>query len=234
MWTVSVIIPVYNGERYLAAAIESVLAQSHRPTEVIVVDDGSTDGSAAIARDFPPVQYTWQANAGTAAARNSGVALARGDLLAFLDADDLWTPCKLERQAAALQADPDLEAVFGHLQQFHSPELDDARKAAIVCPTEIVPACTPGAMLIQRAAFFRVGLFNASFVLGEGIDWYLRATEAGLKMLVLPEVVYLRRLHTTNQGILKRHAQRAYLHVLKASLDRKRQRKESEESLGCG
>ena len=89
---VSVIIPVYNGERYLAEALDSVLRQSHPADEIIVIDDGSTDGSAKIIESFrASVEYHWQPNGGPGAARNLGVTLAHGAFLAFLDADDLWT-----------------------------------------------------------------------------------------------------------------------------------------------
>src|SRR5581483_6264857 len=120
---VSVILPVYNGEKYLAAALDSVRAQTHRSFEIIVVDDGSTDGSAAVAARYPEVKYAYQSNGGISAARNCGIRLAVGDVFALLDADDLWLPDKLERQLAALYgaAAPDL--VFGHVREFISPEL---------------------------------------------------------------------------------------------------------------
>src|SRR5687768_9695612 len=121
---VSVIVPVHQGERYLGEAVESVLAQTYAPIELIVVDDGSTDRSADIARGFGPVvRYVYQVNAGQSAARNHGVRLARGPLLAFLDDDDSWSPGKLALQVAALASDPCLEAVFGHVRQFVSPDL---------------------------------------------------------------------------------------------------------------
>ena len=103
---VSVVIPVYNAARFLADAIRSVQAQRHPRIEIIVVDDGSTDGSGEVARSFAGVRCLRQANGGIAAARNAGVHEARGNLLAFLDADDLWTPGKLALQLDVLRADP--------------------------------------------------------------------------------------------------------------------------------
>src|SRR5438552_10684660 len=107
---VSVIMPVYNGERYLAAAIRSVLAQTYTAAEVIVVDDGSTDDSAEIVHKFgTAVRYESQLHRGSPdASRNRGVELARGEYLAFLDQDDLWTNNKLELQVAAATADESL------------------------------------------------------------------------------------------------------------------------------
>src|SRR5436853_749734 len=98
---VSVIIPVYNCEQYLAEAIQSVLAQTHPTIELIVVDDGSTDNSAAVAKSFAVVRYVFQRQGGPGAARNRGISLARGSFLAFLDADDVWVAGKLTRQLAA-------------------------------------------------------------------------------------------------------------------------------------
>src|ERR1700758_706720 len=97
---ISVIIPVYNAEKYLAEAIESVLAQTYRPIEVIVVDDGSTDSSADIAKRFASVRYCFQSHSGLGATRNRGIDLSQGKFLAFLDADDLWVEDKLTHQMA--------------------------------------------------------------------------------------------------------------------------------------
>src|SRR6476660_1471039 len=105
---VSVIIPVYNGTCYLRAALESVFAQTYRPFEVIVVDDGSLDDSGVIAQSFDDVRYIHQENQGVAAARNNGIEVARGEFLAFLDQDDLWTPEKLKLQMGHLLSDPEL------------------------------------------------------------------------------------------------------------------------------
>src|SRR5213078_156464 len=105
---VSVIIPVYNGARYLRAALESVFAQTYRPIEVIVVDDGSGDDSGVIAQSFPDVHFIHQENQGVAAARNHGFDAARGEFIAFLDQDDLWTPEKLKVQVNYLLNHPDV------------------------------------------------------------------------------------------------------------------------------
>src|SRR5437867_2556724 len=110
---VSVVIPVYNGERYLADAIQSVLDQTYENFEVIVVDDGSTDESAAVAKRFgEAIRYVHQANGGVSKARNTGIAEARGVYLAFLDQDDLWLPDKLSVQVAYLDSHPEVGAVY--------------------------------------------------------------------------------------------------------------------------
>lgn len=106
---ISCIVPVFNGERYVSETLDSILAQTYRPLELIVADDGSTDGTAAVvARYGEPVRYLWQSNQGPAAARNLGVSAAQGEFVAFLDADDLWHPEKLTRQMARFHARPEL------------------------------------------------------------------------------------------------------------------------------
>ena len=222
---VSVIIPVYNGERYLAEAIESALAQTYRPIEVIVLDDGSTDGSGDVAKRFTsPVRYHFQPNAGLGAARNKGISLALGSVFAFLDADDVWLEDKLTRQMAVLDDNPELDMVFGYARQFNSPELDEQSKRKIRPSDEVLPGYFAGTMLIKRDAFYRVGLFETDWRVGEFIDWYLKAMERGLKSFLLPEVVMKRRIHANNMVIRERKHQTDYVRILKAALDRRREK----------
>jgi glycosyltransferase involved in cell wall biosynthesis len=230
---VSVVMPVYNGERYLVEAVESVLAQSYRPLELILVDDGSTDGSADLARRFgTALRYQCQANAGQSAARNLGIQLARGPLLAFLDDDDYWSTDKLALQVAALASDPSLEAVFGHVRQFVSPDLDPEAAGRVRYHAEVMPGQVPGTMLIRREAFDRVGPFDPQWRVGEFVHWYARATEAGLRTVLLPDIVLHRRLHDDNAGIQNRAQSVQYVRILKAALDRRRAQPEAREGGG--
>jgi glycosyltransferase involved in cell wall biosynthesis len=220
---ISTIIPVYNCERYLAEAIQSVLAQDYRPLEVIVVDDGSADASADVARSLgPQVKVYEQAHLGIAAARNLGMRLAEGTFLAFLDADDLWTEGKLTLQMAAFDQDAALDMVFGHVIQFHSPDLDPVIREQITYAREVMPAYIVGSMLIRRQAFLRTGPFSSEWRVGEFIDWYLRAQETGLRSLMLTDVVLRRRLHADNLGIRERGSRADYTHIIKAAMDRRR------------
>jgi glycosyltransferase involved in cell wall biosynthesis len=219
---VSVIIPIFNRKRYLSEAIESVLSQTVLPDEVIVIDDGSTDGSVEIVKGFPSVRYHYQPNSGVSAARNQGVKLAQGNFFAFLDSDDRWVPDKLERQIAAFEADPNLAIVFGHVQQFYSPELDEQDRQKIHIPKEVLPGYHVGAMLSRREAFFQVGFFETSLKCGEFVSWYLRAIDSGLQIKIFPEVVMQRRLHQMNHGRSENLDRKDYAKVLKASLDRRR------------
>lgn len=221
---VSVLIPVYNCGDYLAEAIESVLAQMYQPIEIIVVDDGSTDRSADVVKQFSTaITYYYQKNAGIGAARNKGVDLSSGEFLAFLDADDLWTNNKLSLQMKAFESDHSHDIVFGHVHQFISPELPEEFKKRIKCPSELMPGRLPSAMLVRREAFFRVGYF--SLPIGEVLDWNLKASELGLNSTMLSEVVLKRRLHTTNNVILNPDSRVDYVRYLRASLDRRRKGK---------
>lgn len=220
---VSVIIPVYNCERYIAKAIESVLSQTYRPIEIIVVDDGSTDGSAEVVKAFgSSVHYCYQANNGIGAARNKGINLARGNFLAFLDADDLWVEDKLMQQMAVFDNDSSLDIVFGHIIHFLSPELDEDIKNRRYCPREKMPGYSASTMLIKHIAFKRAGQFAISWKVGEFIDWYLKAMEQSLKSFLLQEVVTKRRIHLNNSWARERDSRTDYIKILKKSLDRRR------------
>lgn len=221
---ISVMIGVYDAEPYIAEAIDSVFAQDYDgPIELIVADDGSTDGTAAVVRGYGDrVKYVHQENKGNGGARNLAVTLATGDHYAFLDADDRFVPDKLTRQMDALDADPSLDIVFGYVEEFVSPELDEETRARVRDPAPVQPWMAPNLMLIRREAFEKVGPFSETLKVGVTVDWFARADEAGLKNLMLPGVVLERRLHTSNNGL--RHADKRgqYVHVLKAALDRRR------------
>lgn len=229
---ISVILPVYNGERYIAQAINSVFAQEYKNIEIIAVNDGSTDGTEEVLRSHANVRYLNQSRKGASAARNSGIKSSSGEFIAFLDADDLWTKDKLKTQSALIMNDPSLDMVFGHAEQFLSPELVDSLKDKINMITGAMPGYIPGAMLIKRTSFLKAGFFNEGFRLGEFIDWYMRAVDIGLKSFLSPEIVLKRRIHDANTGIKDRIYRRDYLRVLKASLDRRRKTEKKVEAPG--
>jgi glycosyltransferase involved in cell wall biosynthesis len=219
---ISVVIPAYNSERYVAEAIESALGQSHPPAEIIVIDDGSTDGTAEIVRRFSDrVHYLHQENGGIGNARNRGVQLAQCSFLSFVDSDDAWTKDKLSLQLQLFNSVPELDMVFGHAAQVVTGDAWDNRNANL-SRMDLVPAIIPGGILIKRESFFRVGAFRTDTKVGEFIDWYARAIELGLKSRVTPDLVLWRRLHDSNQGIRERASVSDYARVLKASLDRRR------------
>ena len=220
---VSVIIPVFNGEKYLREAIESVLAQTYRSFEIILVNDGSTDSTGAIANGFASqLRYFYQENGGLAAALNRGIELSRGCFLSFLDADDLWKEDKLVRQMAVFDNNTDADMVFGHVEQFYSSELDENDRKRLRIPAGVLRGFFKGSMVIKRNSFFRVGAFETRWKVGDFVDWYLKAVEKGLKSIVLNDVVMLRRIHADNMGLRERKSQTDFVRILKGSLDRRR------------
>lgn len=220
---VSVIIPVFNGAAYLAEALDSVFVQTRLPDEVVVVDDGSTDATAAVARRFGDrIRYLSQEHAGIGPARNRGLRASTGSLVAFLDHDDLWTVEKLDLQVRALEASPATGLVFGLVEEFVSPDLPAHEQARLLLREGRHPGYLVGAMLARRSAFETVGEFPAAFRAGEFVDWYLRAVEGGIPHALLPHVVLRRRLHMTNTGRGAIESRTDFARVLKKSLDRRR------------
>jgi glycosyltransferase involved in cell wall biosynthesis len=215
----TVVVPAYNSERYLADALASITAQTQEACEIVVVDDGSTDATPEIARGFTGVTYVRQQHAGVGAALNHGSRLARGNFIAFLSADDIWKPEKLALQHAALAGAPN-RLVFGHMLHFISPVLKPATAKCVVCPPEPMPAHSAGTMLTLLETFRAVGPFSEDFAVGEFVDWYSRARDIGLEIVMLDEVVSLRRVHRDNHST-KSLRQKSYLPVLKALIDRR-------------
>jgi|LakMenEpi03Aug12_release.lakeMendotaPanAssembly.Ray.scaffolds.fasta_scaffold197822_2 glycosyltransferase involved in cell wall biosynthesis len=219
---VSVVVPVFNGERYLRDALKSIAEQTYQPVEIVAVDDGSTDGSAAILAEHPAVRCIRVANGGVAAARNRGVEAALGAYIAFLDQDDRWLPGKLAAQVALLSDHP--EAGFAiTLQRF---ETEPGESPSAYIREKFLhadhPGYVPSALLARREAFDRVGRFVESYRYGSDADWFMRATEAAVSGVVVSEVLLLKRLHAENES---RHAANNLAELrraLKASIDRKR------------
>jgi len=216
----SVVIPVFNGEKYLAEAIASITRQSLAAMETIVVDDGSTDATEEIARRSDGVIYVRQQNAGVAAAINHGVRIARGAFIAFVSADDVWNPEKLERQHSALDGAA-RRLVFGHMQHFISPELKGDVARSLHCPSEPMEAFSAGTLLTRMDTFVSIGPLNEGFAVGEFMDWYGRAYDAGLDIVMLEHVVSMRRVHDGNHST-RSLREKTYLPVLKAAIERRR------------
>ncbi len=219
---ISVIIPVHNGEKYLAQCIQSVLEQNYASLEMLVVDNASTDATATIAREFPATRYFYLPHKGMVPALNHGVRNSQGGFLCFLDADDLWKPHKLAAQLAVFNRNPAVDFVFGHVEQFISPELEEPASSQLFIREKELPGHIKGAMLIKKQSFWRVGLFDEAAEYGDFIDWYMRAQEQGLQEVMLPDVLLMRRIHGANMGYLDRSRRIDYVRVLKRGLDRRR------------
>ena len=215
---ISTIIPAYNAAAYLRDAINSVLAQE-RPVELVVVNDGSTDETAAIIESYGHrLQAIHQKQLGLGVARNRGLEACRGGLVAFLDADDCWTRDKISLQARVLEQQNDLDMVFGHCTEFSSSSSD----SSWVVRTQPFPAISACAMLARRSLFNRIGGFSESRNIGEFIDWYSRALTSGAKACMLKDVVFHRRVHDANMTRTASNRSGQYLGVLRSHLQRQR------------
>ena len=219
---VSVIIPVYNGTRYLRAALESVFAQTYRPFEVIVVDDGSTDDSGVIAQSFPDVRYIHQTNQGVAAARNHGIEAARGEFFAFLDQDDLWTPEKLKLQIEHLLSHPDLGYTLTQQQFFLEPGANLPAWFRKELLSTVHTGWVLGTLVVRRTTFEQVGNFVTGYSAANDSDWFFRAKAAAIPMAIVPELLLLKRIHETNDSARAKEILSELLKVVKSSLDRHR------------
>jgi glycosyltransferase involved in cell wall biosynthesis len=219
---VSVVITVYNGAPYLGEAIESALTQTHPNVEVVVVDDGSDDGSDRVATGYPVVFDRLPERGGIGAARNRAVELTSGEFLTFLDADDRFPPQKLVTQLDAFEADPSLEVVYGHVSEFVSPDVPPEEAARIRSAVSRSESHLSGVMLIRRAAYDRVGPWAEGLKVGTGVQWYMRSVEQHLNTLVLDEVLLERRLHRANNGLREANHRSQYVSIVKEALDRRR------------
>jgi glycosyltransferase involved in cell wall biosynthesis len=222
---ISCIVPVFNGERFLQEALDSILAQTYAPLEVVVVDDGSTDGTAAVLAKYDEsVRVFRKANAGPAAARNTGIAAARGEFIAFLDSDDIWHAEKLARQMSRFEVRPDLSACITHIQNFFMPELSEEEKQLRRHPrSQPIAGYSSVTLLARRTLFDAVGLFDETLKHGDDTDWFLRARAAGAAIDVLPEVLVSRRLHAHNRSRQwAGRSQLEYLKLLKTFVDSQR------------
>ncbi len=198
--SISCIVPVYNGARFLAEALESILAQTLRPTEIIVVDDGSTDATPEIGRAYGQhVFYVRQPHAGPASARNLGIGFATGDFLSFLDADDLWHADKLARQMRALETNPAAGFCITYLQNFRVEEpvhqRGQLRSHNFAKP---MPGNVCQCLLARRGVFDAVGRFDETKHRDNDLDWFARARRAGIAKETLTETLVYRRIHGEN------------------------------------
>jgi glycosyltransferase involved in cell wall biosynthesis len=222
---VSCIVPAFNAQEYIEETLASIHAQTYTSIEVVVVDDGSTDDTAgAVARFRPKVRYLYQENAGPAAARNRGIEETRGDMMAFLDADDVWHPEKLERQMARFEARPELDYCVTHVQNFWIPELQTEADQFKGHPrSNPVPGYSSATMLAKRSLFEAIGCFDTTLQHADAMAWFLRASEHGAIGELLPDTLVFRRLHDLNRSRV--HGKRSgseYLQLLKAKIDRQR------------
>jgi len=211
----SVIIPTYNRAHYLGEALGSVLAQTYRDYEVILVDDGSTDETKAVAARFGSnIRYLYQANQGRSAARNSGLMAAQGEIIAFLDSDDQWAGDKLERQFHYFEKNPEISMVHGLFEIIGEngesiPDLtshvqSDWAKAHARGDTyenwALQCCCILSTVAVRTEVLQAVGIFDPAILANEELDLYLRiAARYQIGFLENPTLAYY-RIHESNSG----------------------------------
>jgi glycosyltransferase involved in cell wall biosynthesis len=220
---VSVIMAVYNGERFLQEALESVFAQDYDPFEVILVDDGSDDSTPEIARRFP-LTYVRQANQGPAAARNKALDQAQGEFVAVFDGDDRLPPDRLSVQAGYLEQHPGVSVVLGRQEWINPPPW--LTRDAVYGELDGIPLLSA---VFRRTALDDVGGFDPTFRRSEDMDLLIRLKERGHEIVVLPDLVLYRRFHGQNLSQAGEPATNPILRSLRAKLDRERASKQGEE-----
>ncbi len=204
--SISVVIPVRNGESFVRSAIETILAQGYPNLEVLLIDDGSTDGLAKRLKDCPPfgspqfVRYICQEPLGQAAARNRGIQESTSDYLAFLDIDDLWTKRHLRTTLGALEENPEAGIAQGMMRQFW---IDPGGRCYRTAPYRMPYL---GSCLFRRAVFRQCGLFDESMPYGEDYDFIFRCWENDVVKVHVPEISLLYRRHANNMSRGRNHA----------------------------
>lgn len=215
---VSVVVPAWNSSRFVGEAIASVLGQTVTVNEIVVVDDGSTDDTLrelhAIAANEPLIRIVEQANTGPGGARDRGVAETSGSLIAFLDADDVWLPTKLERQIELLKQRPDVGATFTLAQNF----FDGVAPSG---PTVPMTGYLPSALVARREVVLATGSFATEGAIADWVPWFLRLRDTA-EIAVVDELLLNRRVHGEN--LTTRHAsdRSAYATHVLAALRRRR------------
>lgn len=220
---VSVILPVYNGEQYLADTLDSIFAQDYCPFEVIVVDDGSSDDSAEIIQSYKDVCYIYQANQGVPVARNTGITAAHGEYIAFSDQDDLWLPNKLRVQMGFLLQHPDVQYVLCKNRLFLEPGI----KRPSWLKQELLESpqldFSPGALVARKTIFQQLGQFDPNYQTASDVDWIFRAKDANIPMHTITEVLVHKRIHAGNQSYQVNRLHKEYLKLVRASIQKQRQ-----------
>ena len=220
---VSVIIPVYNREKFLAAAIDSVFAQTYRLIQVIIVDDGSTDRSGEIARSYADAEYIYQENQGVSVARNTGVDAAQGEFIAFLDSGDLWLSHKLETQINYMLDHPEVDITITKIENFFEAGkeiplwFDSEESTSLVQKFVFVQT-----MVMRKAIFLQVGYFRPDFRSCEDTEWLWRARESKVSIDQMSEIFALRRLHGENLSWETKSEEKTNLfRIMRESIKRK-------------
>lgn len=217
---ISVLMPVYNAEAFLEETLESILSQTLPPYEIIALDDGSTDGSAAILEKRKEIRLIRSGHRGVNRARNLLIREAAGDIVAFMDADDLWDPCKLEKQAAVLEQHPECDIAVCSAETFLDSSVTDPSYRQKELAASSFPFLLQ-ASLIRRELFDRF-LFNETLASGEDTDWFMRVTAAGVRICRMQETLCRYRIHGSNISLHADTRKDTYLKMIAAAARRGR------------
>lgn len=221
---ISVIMVVRNGEAYIVQALQSIFLSHQQPDEVLVIDGHSSDATVPLAQSVPGVCVITQKGTGIANAYNQAIAAATGDLLAFISHDDLWLPCKLDRQLALMNSSPDLMYSVTLVEHF----VDAGGVPPPGFRSDLLKGPVQGylmeSLMVRPVAFSLIGMFNPEFTVGEDSDWFMRARDAGLESAVLPEVLVKKRVHADSATMTQKNLSSHLLTALRRSIERKRSR----------
>lgn len=214
----SVIIPAHNAAHYLAECMQSVLTQLDAGDEVIIVDDGSSDGTLEIAKGFADrriVVVAHDCRKGAGAARNTGMAKAAGEVIHFLDADDLWPPGRMDAVRAALVQHPEGSLFTGVVVHFHCPAFPPPRRDALPLPQV---AALPGSLFVRHRLMEAAGPLDTSLTSGEFIEYVARLRRSGAEEVKCEAVLLHRRIHAANHSRADQNRGAAYLEVVRRQL----------------
>ena len=225
---VSIQIPVFSVTDFLCDAIESIYRQTYKDYEIIVIDDGAAADIPAILAPYPDVIYYRQEHKGVAAARNRAIELSGGEVIAFLDADDLWDESKLKKQTDYLKAHPECEIVFSGTENFtglHREAMTDRQRQLF--DTEISKYL--GSSCVRRSVFENYGSYQESYEYGEDTELMARFAAAGVSMEhCLKDKLYFRRIHEDNMSLLHKNVGKTeYLKLLAAAFRKAKNSKEN-------
>ena len=213
--SVSVIVPVHNRCQFLHEALESVRRQQYEPLEILIVDDGSTDDVKTCVLSYPwPIHYMRQDHRGPAAARNAGIRSTQGDLIAFLDNDDLWTAFHLDRLTGCLEANPAIQIAQGQIRNFR-----DSERGRFWCSPCYYLASLPSA-IYRRDVFHTVGMLDESLQFGEDSDFFVRCWEHNINKVKVEYLSLLYRRHRQNMTANKNLRELGLVRIYRNRRDR--------------
>jgi len=201
---VTVIMPAYNCERFVGEALSSLIREEYSPLEIIVIDDGSTDETACIINGFKEVFYVYQEHLGVSVARNTAIALSKGEFIAFLDSDDIWLTGWLYDAVTDFLLNPDLDYLMGMHETFFEEDFVAPAEIRQVWMDDDKNPHATGVIMARRDCFERIGGFNVTMVPNEDVDWLVRASDHGLTMKRVPFNMMKKRMHGWNLSITDR------------------------------